>query len=86
VPKEDIQGLPPEIKKMYQDFCVLGGDHYVCPESLNQLTIAWYLNSSKTPNVAADEDLRFYAIREITAGEELTVDYDTYSENDSPES
>jgi len=37
----------------------------------------------KNPNVAADSSLNFYAIRNIEEGEELTVDYGTYSENES---
>ena len=46
------------------------------------MTLSWYLNTSKSPNVAADEDFRFRAIRDIGVGEELTTDYDTYSDND----
>lgn len=75
------EGLTPPLRKLYEDFCVLNRDKYACPVSLNLLTPAWYLNSSKHPNMAADSRLRFYAVREIAAGEELTVDYDTYSQN-----
>jgi SET domain-containing protein len=37
------------------------------------------LNDSRKANVAADKDYRFYALRDIKAGEELTSDYRTYS-------
>jgi hypothetical protein len=30
--------------------------------------------------MAADKDYRFYAIKNIRAGEELTIDYRSYSE------
>jgi SET domain-containing protein len=43
------------------------------------LTLAWYLNHSDRPNVAADKNYNFYSIRRIKKGEELTADYDTYS-------
>jgi len=48
-----------------------------------QMTPSWYLNHSASPNVAADDALKFYAIRDIRAEEELTADYGSYSENES---
>jgi SET domain-containing protein len=82
VSADETTGLPPDVRQLYEDFCVLKGDKYECPSSLNKLTPAWFLNDSKDPNVAVDSSLKFYAIREIEAGEELTVDYETYSENE----
>ena len=76
----DIKLLPASIKKLYEDFCPLNDEKYECPENFNQLTISWYLNSSKEPNVECRNNLLFYAARDIKSGEELTVDYDTYSE------
>lgn len=80
VPKSIIEDLPAPMKKLYEDFCVLQNEIYTCPTNFNQLTISWYLNCSKNPNVRCGNDLLFYSSREIKAGEELTVDYDTYSE------
>jgi hypothetical protein len=77
---DEIRGLPPDIRRLYEDFCVLTGSTYQCPSNFNKLTPAWYLNTSKSPNVAADSSLKFYAIREIQTGEELTADYDAYSD------
>jgi len=77
----EIKGLPPEVQRLYRDFCVLSDDSYACPSSFNELTPSWFLNNSKDPNVAADSSLKFYAVRDIEAGEELTADYDTYSDN-----
>jgi len=76
----NLEPCPASIKKLYEDFCPLNDGKYECPENFNQLTISWYLNSSKSPNVECRENLLFYASRDIKAGEELTVDYDTYSE------
>jgi uncharacterized protein len=78
-----IKTLPLELRRLYEDFCVLRGDEYECPASFNQLTPSWYLNHSGNPNVAADDSLKFYAVRDIEAGEELTADYGSYSENES---
>jgi hypothetical protein len=73
----NIESCPASIKKLYEDFCPLNDGKYECPENFNQLTISWYLNCSKRPNVECRENLLFYAARDIKADEELTVDYDT---------
>jgi hypothetical protein len=72
--------LPKEIRRLYEDFSVLKAAKWGCPTSFNRLTPAWYLNESKSPNVVCDEHLNFVAKRDIAMGEELTVDYSTYSE------
>ena len=78
-----VENLPPAVRRLYEDFCVLRKGKYKCPSSFNKLTPSWYLNMSDNPNVAADSSLEFYSIREIKAGEELTADYSRYSENES---
>ncbi len=80
--KSDVENFDEEIKKLYVDFCVLKGDKYICPDSFNNLTVGWYLNHSKNPNVRCDENYEFFALRDIKKGEELTVDYSTYSDNE----
>ena len=47
------------------------------------MTISWYLNEplpKQKPNVGCRSDYTFYALRDIAVGEELTVDYNTFSE------
>jgi SET domain len=83
VKKNKIVGLSPAIVELYRDFCVLRNDEYTCPLSFNGITPSWFLNESKLPNVAADLSLKFYAIRDIKIGEELTADYSLYSDYDS---
>jgi hypothetical protein len=80
----------PIIKKLYDDFCILGywsdgvlyNDHCGCPVRFDKMTTAWYLNHSDSPNLVCDIDdgYSFRAIRDIAVGEELTVDYGTYSQ------
>ena len=79
IEKDIVAMLPESLKKLYDDFCILKPGKYGAPASFNDMTSAWYLNHSKHPNMAADGDYRFYALRDIKSGEELTVDYDTYS-------
>ena len=82
IKRKQVMALPREIKKLYEDFCIFRGDKVGCPSNFNRLTVAWYLNESHHPNVGNDEDYAFYALRNIKAGEELTLDYSKFS--DSP--
>jgi len=83
VPAEVTKTLPIEMRRLYEDFCVLKGDMYECPSTFNRLNPAWFLNNSNDPNMAADSNLKFYAIQDIKAGEELTAEYGTYSDGQS---
>lgn len=72
-----------EIKRLYEDFCVQSKGKYGCPRGFNNLTVAWYLNqpsAEQEPNVICKGDYDFFAARNIMTGEELTVDYSTYSD------
>lgn len=80
VKKEKLKNLSKELKKLYEDFSIIKSDKYGCPRNFNLLTPAWYLNDSKHPNVAIDKEYRFFALRDTNKGEELTVDYSTYSD------
>jgi len=76
--------LSREVKKLYSDFAVLKTGRYGCPHSFNRLTPSWYINNSRlSPNVCCDETYEFFALRDIEPGEELTVDYLQYSENEA---
>jgi len=75
-----VSRLPKTIKRLYDDFCIKKAGRYGCPTNFNKLTPAWYLNHSSNPNVAVDKSCRFYALKHIKMGEELTADYRTYSE------
>jgi hypothetical protein len=80
VSSDKISALPTEIRKLYEDFAVLENGSYICPTSFNKLTVSWYLNCSEEPNVEPDDALRFRALRDIRAGEELFSRYSDYSE------
>jgi hypothetical protein len=80
VDRKSVKKLPKALKDFYDDFCIITRTKYGCPRHFDALTTSWYLNHSERPNVAADRNYRFYALRDIKAGEELTVNYKTYSE------
>ncbi len=68
------------LRKLYDDFSIIKGDYYGCPVSFNRLTPAWFMNESKNPNTICDENYDFYSLRNIKTGEELTIDYATFSD------
>lgn len=78
VPKSALPKQRP-LRDLYDAFAVIDGERYGCPTSFNRLTPAWFLNESKKPNTSSDENYDFYALRDIVAGEELTVDYSEFS-------
>ena len=77
-----IRRLPLELRKLYTDFGMAWGKRIGVPRTLNMLSVGWYLNHSGRPNTRCDEDGRFYALRRIRKGEELTADYRTFSDDD----
>src|SRR3989338_10440011 len=81
VEKKQIRRLPKPIRQLYEDFGIVKGDLCGCPVNFNQMNPSWYLNHSKNPNVGCGKNYQFYALRNIKKGEELTVDYATYSEH-----
>jgi len=80
VEEKKLRRLPGGIRKLYEDFGVLKNGHYGVPPNFNQLTPAWYINNSTNPNMRCGKDYDFFAVRDIEPGEELTIDYSTYSE------
>jgi len=80
VDEKQIADLPCELRRLYEDFCIIINGKYGCPRNFNDLTMAWYLNDSVAPNVAVDEDYNMRATRDIEKGEELTIDSSRFSE------
>jgi hypothetical protein len=82
--EECLPKKPKEIRRLYEDFAVVDDEgRYGCPRTFDRLNPSWYLNQPRPgekPNVHCDsETYEFCAARDIKAGEELTVDYATYS-------
>ncbi len=79
----DSAGLSEAQAALYHDFGIRRGGQIGCPANFNNLTPGWYLNEpppGETANVAADSRFAFTALRDIAAGEELTIDYSGFSD------
>jgi hypothetical protein len=70
-------------RALYHDFGIRRGDRIGCPADFHHLTPGWYLNEpapGASANVRCQGDLAFLAARDIAEGEELTIDYSSFSE------
>lgn len=82
IPVSDVEKIAdPGVQRMYVDFCPVIDNHFVAPGDFNQMTMSWYLNHSEAPNVIVVPDLQFVTSSHVTAGEELTTNYQTYSDH-----
>ena len=78
VSRAAVRRLPTALRKLYEDFGMVSGDQIGVPPTLNMLSVGWYVNHSDRPNLEADEEGRFVALRRIRKGDELTADYRTF--------
>ncbi|HEX8125856.1 MAG TPA: SET domain-containing protein [Allosphingosinicella sp.] len=70
-------------RAFYHDFGINRGDRIGCPANFHNLTPGWYLNEpapGDRSNVESTDRLGFIARRDIAEGEELTIDYESFSE------
>ena len=79
-----VRRMPKAIRALYEDFGMVWRDKIGVPPTLNMLSVGWYVNHSDSPNVEADDDARFRALRRIRKGEELTADYRTFVDEPLP--
>lgn len=74
--------IDPEVKQMVKDFYVISDGKLDLPHwSLNDMSIAFFVNASDDPNLETADGETFVTKRDIKKGEELTADYKTYAEN-----
>lgn len=69
-----------DVPEEFHEYCIDRGDDLICPEDFGQMHVGWYLNHDKNPNAFRDEDFKWYAAREIEAGEEILIDYNSLEE------
>ncbi|MEK7521278.1 MAG: SET domain-containing protein [Patescibacteria group bacterium] len=73
--------IHPEVIKMVKDFySIIDGKIYFPDVSLNAINISFFMNTSKNANVGTENGETFRTKWKIKKGEELTVDYDKFSD------
>jgi SET domain-containing protein len=75
----EVEALPKHSRDLVENHCLFDEDFYYVPDyGFKLVDLVIYLNHSDTPNVISVNDGEFFeAICDITAGEELLVDYGT---------
>lgn len=81
--EQRVRILPKEnVPVLFHDFCMDRGHSLICPEDFGEMPVGWYLNHSKEAN-AVHRDFNWYAKRDIVAGEEILIDYNSLEEPES---
>lgn len=76
------EGVP----EAFQGHCLDRGETMVCPPDFGAMPIGWYINHSAEsniepgPNPNSHRRYRWYASRDIRAGEELLINYNALEE------
>lgn len=71
----DVLQKTPLLERFSEFFGVDATEGVYVAADFGQMEIDWYLNHSDTPNASHDKNYDYYALRNITAGEEITIDY-----------
>ncbi len=73
----DVENLPSHSRNLVETYCLYDEEHYYVPDyGFKLMDMVNYLNHSSEPNIiSVNEGEYFEAIRDITAGEELLVNY-----------
>lgn len=86
IEKKQISRLRGEFRKLYDDFGICMGDKIGVPEHFSRIIIPWFMNHTSKPNAFVDQDYRAVAGRNIKKGEEITLDYTTFTDMKIPKS
>lgn len=77
--EEEVGWMDVAVAAYIKDICIFREGNYLVPDyGLNGLDISWYLNHSEEPNLQVIDGYLFRTLRRIHAGEELTVDYNSF--------
>lgn len=74
---QEFSGLSPAVQEKIRRFGVGAPNGFFFQENIdfNELTISFFINHSCEPNLGFDDGGDFFALRDITGGEEFSYDY-----------
>lgn len=84
VSRKEVDALPDHVKGLIENHCLYDDDHYFIPSyGFKIFDMVVFINHSDSPNLLSVNDGEYFeALRNITAGEELFVDYGMIVEGD----
>jgi SET domain-containing protein len=63
-------------RNLYKRFGIRSSGGYWAPVDFLRMSAGWYMNHSTSPNLQSDDgEVTYFALEDIPAGEELTIDY-----------
>ncbi len=78
--QRSIEREAKDIPEIFQQYCMNRGDKLICPKDFSAMPVGWYLNHSQDANTFRDDDYKWYARRDIKAGEEILINYNILEE------
>ena len=77
VSKKKIRSFPAWARVLYNHYVpYCPTDKIECPKTFNMMSLIWYLNHSKAPNLVSKDAWTYKTTRRIHAHEELLINYD----------
>lgn len=65
----------PVLAKFVEFFAVASEGWVYMPANFSVMAVGWYMNHSDKPNTHHDEGYKYFASRDIEAGEEILINY-----------
>lgn len=78
-PEESRMLNKENVPEFFRHYCIARGSQLSCLDDFGCMPIGWYMNHSRTPN-AKHRNWEYFAILDISAGEEILIDYNTLEE------
>ena len=74
-----------EVPEWFRQYC-LGYENgkLICPKDFGQMSLEWFVNHAPDEEATAtsQDGVHHYASRDIKAGEEITIDYNIFGEDE----
>lgn len=77
VRRSELKGINANVMEMVESFCYEDKKKgfYIPAQGITNIDISFFMNDSQSPNIDVKT---FAALRDISPGEELTIDYDNF--------
>ncbi len=77
ISRQEVAQLPLHSRELVENFCLYDSENYFVPEyGFKMIDLVIYLNHTDEPNIVSiNEGEDFETLRDIKAGEELSIDY-----------
>jgi hypothetical protein len=68
-----------DVPETFRKYCIDRGETLSGPKDFGCMDVGWHVNHSNNPN-SFHSGYEYYALRNIEAGEEITIDYNSLDE------